>query len=368
MSVRDNLRHLAAMPWRAFGALGLPVPRQTPVSFVVERRNWSIRWDGIQICRRVNEISPGIARLTTRPERVVQGVAHFGSQFMWEIWQPHLSPRTAVAISYFHGKPEDGPDMARHVAAFQKSMDKIDRVIVANTEVETRLRGWDVPEERLIRIPIGVDTSLFRPPSADVRIEARQRFGVPEGRLAIGSFQKDGNGWGEGTDPKLVKGPDLFLEAVDKLAQDFPIFVLLTGPARGYVKNGLDERNIPYAHHYLADYLDIVSAYHALDLYLMTSREEGGPKAVLESAATGVPLVSSRVGMAPDVVEDGRTGFLVDVGDTEGTVRQAAALLGSAGLRESMTIAARNAIAPYDWRHVGERHYHDVYKPLIERI
>ena len=119
----------------------------------------------------------------------------------------------------------------------------------------------------------------------------------------------------------MVKGPDLFLEAVEKLARDFPVFVLLTGPARGYVKTGLDEMGVPYAHHFLDDYLQIVSAYHALDLYLMTSREEGGPKAILECAATGVPLVSSRVGMAPDVITDGATGFLVEVGDTVATVQ-----------------------------------------------
>ena len=82
MSLRDTLRSAAALPWRTLGAMGLPVPGQTPVSFVVERRDWSIRWDGIQICRRVNELDAGLARLTTRPERIVGGVAHFGSQFL----------------------------------------------------------------------------------------------------------------------------------------------------------------------------------------------------------------------------------------------------------------------------------------------
>jgi glycosyltransferase involved in cell wall biosynthesis len=367
MSLRDRLRGVAALPWRTMDALGLAVPGQSPVSFVVERRDWSIRWDGIQICRRVNDISPGTANLTTRPERVVNGVAHFGSQFMWEVWHEHISPKTAVAISYFHGKLEDGPDMARHVDAFRGAMNKIDRVIVANTEVESRLRSWGVPDDHLVRIPIGVDTTLFTPPSPETRQAARRQFGVPEDRLAIGSFQKDGNGWGEGNDPKMVKGPDLFLKAVEKLARDFPVFVLLTGPARGYVKTGLDDMGVPYAHHFLDDYLQIVSAYHALDLYLMTSREEGGPKAILECAATGVPLVSSRVGMASDVIVDGSTGFLVDVGDTDTTVGKAAALLESAALRERVTSAAHNSIEAYDWHHVGEQHYYNIYKPLIER-
>jgi glycosyltransferase involved in cell wall biosynthesis len=67
------------------------------------------------------------------------------------------------------------------------------------------------------------------------------------------------------------------------------------------------------------------------------------------------------------VIVDGSTGFLVDVGDTDTTVGKAAALLESAALRERVTSAAHNSIEAYDWHHVGEQHYHNVYKPLIER-
>ncbi|MBO6782669.1 MAG: hypothetical protein JJ899_05255, partial [Alphaproteobacteria bacterium] len=286
MSLRDTLRGAAALPWRVLGPLGIRAPGLRPVSFVVERRDWSIRWDGVQICKSVNLIEPDLAGLTTRPEQIARGVAHFGSQFMWQVWHRHLSRRVPVAVSYFHGKPGDGPDMARHVDVFRENLDKLARVIVANTEVEARLRGWGVPDAKLVRIPIGVDTGLFTPPSTDARAAARRTYGIPDGRLAIGSFQKDGVGWGDGLEPKLVKGPDLFLDAVGRLARDLPVFVLLTGPARGYVIRGLEAMGVPYAHHYLKDYREIVSAYHALDLYLMTSREEGGPKAVLECAAT----------------------------------------------------------------------------------
>jgi glycosyltransferase involved in cell wall biosynthesis len=184
--------------------------------------------------------------------------------------------------------------------------------------------------------------------------------------LAIGSFQKDGVGWADGLEPKLIKGPDLLLDAVGKLARHFPLHVLLTGPARGYVKRGLDALGIPYSHEYLQDYRDLPNAYHALDLYLVTSREEGGPKAVLEGAATGIPVVSSRVGMAPDVIAHGHTGCLVDVGDTTATVTEAAALLGDADLRMAVGAAARSAIAPYDWSHIGDRHLERVYTPLLD--
>ena len=50
---------------------------------------------------------------------------------------------------------------------------------------------------------------------------------------------------GDGVEPKLVKGPDVFLKGVAKLAVDHRLFVLLTGPARGYVKRGLDAIGVP---------------------------------------------------------------------------------------------------------------------------
>jgi glycosyltransferase involved in cell wall biosynthesis len=356
------------IPWRAVNASSLLAGVQPPVSFVVERQDWSIRWDGIQICQHVNGRHPGAAAITTHPERLSGGVAHFGSQFMWEIWYRHLAPTNRVAVSYFHGKPEDGPEMARHVGTFLAAVDKIARVIVANTEVEKRLRSWGVARERLVRIPIGVDIKRFAIPAPAVRAAARARFGVPDGYFAVGSFQKDGVGWGDGNEPKYVKGPDLFVDAVARLARDFPIFVLLTGPARGYVIQGLEAHGIPYAHHFLADYFDIVGAYHALDLSLMTSREEGGPKAILESAATGVPVVSSRVGMAPDVIVDGKTGILVDVEDTQATVAQAGALLNDDARRRLMAEAAREAIREYDWSNVAESHWTQVYEPLMATL
>ena len=137
----------------------------------------------------------------------------------------------------------------------------------------------------------------------------------------IGSFQKDGAGFKEGEIPKLIKGPDIFLSAIARLKEDIDeLFVLLTGPARGYVKAGLTRLGVPYKHVRLNDYSEIGKCYHALDQYLITSREEGGPRAVLEAMASGIPLVTTRVGQAIDLVHHGINGWMVRVEDIEGLV------------------------------------------------
>jgi glycosyltransferase involved in cell wall biosynthesis len=60
------------------------------------------------------------------------------------------------------------------------------------------------------------------------------------------------------------------------------------------------------------------SLYHALDAYLVSSRQEGGPKAVLEAMASGVPLVTTRVGQAMDLAQHGRNAYMVESEDIEG--------------------------------------------------
>ena len=148
---------------------------------------------------------------------------------------------------------------------------------------------------------------------------------MPESAFVVGSFQKDGVGWGDGFEPKLIKGPDTLLAAAERLRDRVPeLWFLLTGPSRGYVRRGLERLGIPYRHHFLPSTEAVATAYSAIDLCIVASREEGGPKAVLESMATGIPLVTTRVGQATDLVRHGENGFLVDVGDVEGIVEWSA--------------------------------------------
>jgi glycosyltransferase involved in cell wall biosynthesis len=105
---------------------------------------------------------------------------------------------------------------------------------------------------------------------------------------------------------------------VSRLRTTIPeLFVLLTGPARGYVKRELERLGVAHFHVVLNTRAELARPYHASDVCLVTSRQEGGPKAVLESLATGVPLVTTRVGQAHELAVDGESGLLADVDDTD---------------------------------------------------
>jgi glycosyltransferase involved in cell wall biosynthesis len=167
--------------------------------------------------------------------------------------------------------------------------------------------GAGVPRERVFTIPIGIDIEHFDP-APDV---TRSRF-------VIGSFVKDGIGMGEGLEPKLLKGPDTFVAVVSRLDQTIPeLSILLTGPARGYVRGELERIGVPYRHVVARSRRELARAYHDVDVCLVTSRQEGGPKSVLEAMASGVPVVTTRVGQAAEIVSNDDNGLLADVDDVE---------------------------------------------------
>ncbi len=340
-------------------------PGLRPVFYLTEKADWSVRQDALSYAKAIEARHPHTVTVTDRPELTTGRIAHFGSQFNWQAWCESLDPSTRQLVTYFHGTPEDGPEMERHVSFFLKHIHRLEKVVTAASKIETRLLNWGVPKEKLARIPLGIDLDRFRPPSPDQRARARARFGIPQGVFCIGSFQKDGDGWGEGLQPKLIKGPDIFIEAVTRLAAHFPIFVLLTGPARGFVKQGLEKADIPYAHHQLPQADMVADAFQALDLYLVASREEGGPKAVLESLATGVPLVSTRVGMAEDVIKHDVNGLLADAPDARELADLAGRLLGDRQTAGRLAEQGLQDIPPFAWEAVAEMLYSRVYRPLL---
>jgi N-acetyl-alpha-D-glucosaminyl L-malate synthase BshA len=93
---------------------------------------------------------------------------------------------------------------------------------------------------------------------------------------------------------------------------------------------------------------NIVDYLSAADVLLLPSEQESFGLAALEAMACEVPVIASRVGGLPEVVTDGVTGFLSEVGDVEKMANDAAKLLTDATLRREMGKRAReSAVSRY---------------------
>ena len=279
---------------------------------------WSLDWDmrelrGIATQLGIRTVS-GLWQHTANPQAIFLAGQFFLANDNW------LGIRHRVGFSYFHGLPGTGDRNFDAVySGLCRNHERLSRIQVSHAEMRNAVLQTGIDPAKVHLIPIGINLSFFHYRDEELRHRQRARLGIPEGAFVIGSFQKDGNGWGEGLEPKLIKGPDIFIQTLETLKSSIPeIFVLLTGPARGYVKTGLERLGIPYKHMFLKDYPEVGRLFPALDLYLVTARQEGGPKAVLESMASGVPLVTTRVGQAMDIVNHGQNGWMVNVEDVNG--------------------------------------------------
>ena len=155
------------------------------------------------------------------------------------------------------------------------------------------IKEKNITQKEITKIPYWINTSLFYP--------------IPnlkdEKYLTIGSFQRDT----EGRDlisPKLEKGPDVFLEVVNAIKDTHQnIRVMLTGHRRQYVITGLEKMGVPYQYHEFCDFTKLNELYNMCDYYLVTSRCEGGPQAILEAAQTKCNILATNVGVAKDILD-----------------------------------------------------------------
>jgi glycosyltransferase involved in cell wall biosynthesis len=298
---------------------------------VGDRLGWSIDDDRARLVATARRLGYDVGSntlLRLLRERPVFQHNHFNALHPRWVNSSHR-----LGLSYFHGRPGTPgyPEFDRAYDALRRHAGRIDRVQVTHAEMEELVVGAGVAAEKVFRIPIGIDIEHF-PLAPD-------RDGT---EFVVGSFLKDGVGMEEGLEPKLLKGPDTFVAVVARLRAAIPgLSVLLTGPARGYVCRELERVGVPYEHRLLSSREELGRAYRQADVCLVTSRQEGGPKAALESMASGVPLVSTRVGQAAELVRDGDNGLLTEVDDVDGLVAAVSRVHGDADLRARLRAAGR---------------------------
>ena len=316
-----TLRRLARAPSRVVLSAYVPArtsawPEASRLFVVGDQFGWSIDDDAVRLtatARRLGyEVAPATWARYAR-EQAVFNPDHFGA--LRPRW---LDSTHRLGLSYFHGRPGTAgyPEFDDVYERLRRNADRVDRVQVTHAEMHDLVASAGVAPGKIFRIPIGVEIDRFPLGDAHARANARVALDLPVTAFVVGSFQKDGVGRGAGNEPKHVKGPDCLVATLERVRDAIPeLMVLLTGPARGYVRGELERLAIPYAHAVLATRDELAVAYHALDVYLVASRQEGGPKATFEATAAGVPLVTTRVGQAQEVLTHEHDALLADIDD-----------------------------------------------------
>jgi glycosyltransferase involved in cell wall biosynthesis len=207
--------------------------------------------------------------------------------------------------------------------AYRWTARRATRIVAVSRFVADQLRAEGLPAEKIAVIPNGVDTERFRPLSNEERLEARKAFGVDDqGRLVVAAG-------------KMVplKGHRLLCQA---LAEALPradlaevqVRIAGEGPEREaceqIVRNAGLGRRVRFLGHVGAQLPRLLGA---ADLLVQPSRMESFGLAAAESMACAVPVMAFAVGGLPELIREGKEGYLIEPND-------AAAL--SAGLRQAL--------------------------------
>lgn len=154
--------------------------------------------------------------------------------------------------------------------------------------------------KKITSIPFWVNQNIYY--EINEKNKLRNELNFNESEFLVGSFQRDTEGF-DLESPKLIKGPDIFIDIVKKMNNEIKnLKVVLAGKRRQYVINQLEIHNIPYEYFEMVDFEMLNKLYNVLDLYLVTSRIEGGPQAILECGITKTPIFSTDVGIASKIL------------------------------------------------------------------
>lgn len=183
-------------------------------------------------------------------------------------------------------------------------------------------------------IPNGVDINIFKPQEKD---RIRKKIDLPNDELLLLYAANKGS-------KSPWKDYNTVIESAEKIAEQlYPEKIRLINP--GYInkvekKNNLIVHSLPY----VSSEKEIAKYYQAADLYLHAANAENLPLAILEAMSCGIPVVASNVGGIPEIIEDGKSGFLVKPNDPLGMADRAVTILKDDNLYSVMCKRSREII------------------------
>tara|TARA_Y100000389_G_C17449664_1_gene513892 strand:- start:1627 stop:2538 length:912 start_codon:yes stop_codon:yes gene_type:complete len=183
---------------------------------------------------------------------------------------------------------------------------------------KTKEQVRQMTDKKITSIPFWVNQNIFFEIKDKNRI--KEKYGLDKDKYYIGSFQRDTEG-NDLKSPKLIKGPDRFVEIVkSKFLENKKIEVILTGKRRQYVINELKKLEIPYKYLEMVNFQSLNELYNILDLYIVSSRLEGGPQAIVECGINKTPIISTDVGVASEILSPNSIFNMGNYGSAEADI------------------------------------------------
>jgi glycosyltransferase involved in cell wall biosynthesis len=230
-----------------------------------------------------------------------------------------------------------------------------DRVVAVSSPIRDELVRAGVPGKKVTVIPNGLYVDDF---SHNGRGVLRSELGLGEEEIVIGTIAR--------LSPE--KGHGHLLRAARAVLQEEPKarFLLVgDGPLRRTLEQEVAAMGLTGSVIFGGERTDMPEVYALSDLIVSASLREGFPLSILEALAAGRPVVATRVGGVPEIVQDGVTGILVDPGDEVGLAKAILGVLRDAPRRRALGRAGRKVVEERFSVHRMAREYFEVYAGVV---
>lgn len=255
--------------------------------------------------------------------------------------------RAARIVHTYHGHVLEGYFGRLKTAAFvgieRQLASATDRLAVVSPRIRDELAGrYRIGRAEQYRVvPLGFDLDRFAAIDEPARARARMVLDIPAGAPVVTTIGR----------LTAIKDHSLFLDAANAIARQQPEAIFLIagdGELRGTLEARAKALGIGERVRFLGWRRDLDVLYAATDVFLLTSRNEGTPVALIESLAAGCAAVATDVGGVSDVVPTQEVGLLAASGDAAALASHASALLNDPTRRRAMGEAGRRlALARY---------------------
>lgn len=220
-----------------------------------------------------------------------------------------------VIVHTFHGHVLHGyfgPAKTRFFRSIERWLARITTHIIAVSETcrQDLLTYRISTPEHIQTIHLGLELEPFRHPDAGSRERLRKEWGVPHDAFAVGIIARM---------VPIKRHEDLFraIPAVLRSHPDTWFLIVGDGELRPELETLADELAIRHRVVFCGFRDDRANVYAALDLVTLTSANEGLPVAVIESLSAGKPVVATRVGGVPELIEEGVSGYMAEPGNPD---------------------------------------------------
>jgi glycosyltransferase involved in cell wall biosynthesis len=340
---------------------GVPMSRALPIAIVMTsfdpggterqmielvRRLDPRRWDVHVACfhtrgawfERVREAASSVAVFPVTSFSSPKTLRHLWSFAHWCRAQRIAVVHTTELYSNIFGLPgaalagvpvrignrrEINPDKSAAQIAMQRGAYSFAHKIVANSHAAAdRLIAERIPSRRIAVVPNGLDVQRF---------QARRPAARPRNIVCVANLRRE-------------KGHDVLIDAAADVLRRFPdahFACVGGGPELQTLVVRAETRGVLHAFTFVGHHDDVPAKLAEADVFVLPSRSEAFPNAVLEAMASGLPIVASGVGGILELIDHERTGLLTPAGDAASLADRLCRLMADPALASRLGDAAR---------------------------